>query len=674
MAQGKKILVLLESPGKIATISKILGGLHDGNTYTVKASMGHITRIADIGKYKMGIDLTTMEETYEILSNKKAIVKELKGEVKLADTVYLASDGDTEGNKIADAWITELKIPKKKYARVIFREITEKGVENGIANAGELDTLSVESARCRAELDKIIGYRLSPLSLSKIGAPSCGRVQSAALRILADREHEILSFIPKEYYEIYLPFTKNKKEYTAQYKGTATKKIVTIPEKNDTEKVVSECISGNYIVKNIVAKNRKVQSKLPFTTSTFQQEVSSKLGYNPSRSMQLAQKLYEQGLITYMRTDSVRLSDDFVTECKTLIEKDYGKKYYKGLHVSSKENAKAQDAHESIRPAHLEKTPSLMKLTLEPMQYKVYKIIYTRTLASLMVDSIIIDTNVEIFNGVHKFVLTGHQEKLDGYKKIYKEYEDEEDVELLPSFSVDEKITDKPLDVQHKQTNPPTRYSEASLIKELEHSGIGRPSTFSPTIENLKKRHYVEMEKKVMVVSDVGIRLDAMLREYFPDVINTTYTAKMEEMLDKIADGTKDRVTELTEFYTEFAPTVLKANREMNKDKAKPELTDKICPNCGAPLVMRHSNKTGKDFYACSKFPKCKYTVGIVDPNEPPKPKAEITDIVCPKCGKGKLVKRTSRKGEVFYGCTDFRNGCHYTMKETEFNETYKSK
>ena len=654
-----KILVLLESPGKIKTVSSILAGLKDGNKYTVKASMGHIVKIKDEGPYKMGIDLATFEPAYEVDPKKKDVVKELKTYVKDSDMVYLASDDDREGSAIANSWIKFLAIPKTKYKRLVFREITEKGIKEGIKNLGNIDTDLVESARARQVLDRIIGYRLSPLTLCKLGAKSAGRVQSAGLKILVDREHDISSFKSKDYYEIFLSYTKGRKQLTAQYKGTTKKKVVSIPTKEEADAIVAACPSGKFVVDSITTKDRKVSAKQPFTTSTFQQEVSAKLNYNPKKAMSIAQSLYEKSLITYMRTDAIRLSDDFIAECKKIIETKYGAKYYSGF--AAKSNAGAQNAHESIRPTHLEKTPDSVKAELETDEYKVYKIIYNRAMASLMADAIITDTNINILNGDHKFVTTGHSVKFDGYQILY-DYDDDEE-EKLPSFTKDEAIKDKSLDIVKKTTSPPARYTEATFVKQLEMLGIGRPSTFASTIETLKSRDYITINKKTISVTDMGMRVSKLLDDWFPSVINTAYTAEMETLLDDIANGKKKATGELKVFYETFAPLVLKAQREANKDKEKPQDAGKECPQCKKPLVIRKS-RSGTEFIACSGFPRCRYTESLTPKTEPVK-----TDVQCPQCKGGLLVARKNKKGQLFYGCSEYSKGCKYAISEEQFQQ-----
>jgi len=671
-------LIIVESPGKIKTISSYLP-----KDYIVMASMGHIRLLDKTGKHNLGIDVeNTFEPSYSNDPAKKDVIKKLKAAAKTADAVYLASDADLEGESISWHLKEILGVPAKKLFRITFNEITKKAIEEALKNPRQIDTHKVDAQETRRLLDRIVGFRLSGLAISKLGAKSAGRVQSSALKILVDRELEIKAFVPKEYYEIHLPFTKNGTDYVAKYKGTDKKKIVSIPSKADVDKIISELTDKNYKVGEIKAKDRKMQAKAPYTTSSFQQEVSARLGYAPKRAMQIAQSLYEgmsiegkdYGLITYMRTDSARLSDDFIKEAKELIEKDYGKKYYSGVVHTPKKSGQenVQDAHEGIRPTHLELTPEKVKPFLSSEEWRVYTLIYNRSLAALMTDAQIKDTEVMIHNNQHRFGITGHEIIFDGFLKVYKEFkEDEEDDAILPSFSIGEVINNKPLKIERKETTPPGRYTEASLVKKMEELGIGRPSTYASIVETLKGRDYTEAEKKTLKPTDKGIEVVQMLDAYFDTVINTTYTAQMEDKLDQIADGKLEKLTQLKEFYDSFEPLVLKAHREVNKNKEKPQMTDKVCAKCAAPMVIR-SSKFGQ-FYACSKFPKCKHTEkmeGAVQANATPTVAPVSTGKTCPVCNEGQLVKRIAKTGKnagsSFYACNKFPK-CKTTYNEEQY-------
>lgn len=671
-----KILVLLESPGKVKKISQILNGMKDGNQYTVKASMGHITRIEDSGKYKLGLNMETYEPKYEILSEKKQVVKELKKLVKENDMVYLASDDDREGSMISAAWIEFLDIPKSKQCRVLFHEITEKGVKEGLQHKGSLDENMVEAAKTRAILDKILGYMCSPLAKYTVGAPSVGRVQSAGLKIIADREREIQAFKPEKFYEIYLSFNKDSAVYTAKYKGTIDKKVASVKTRKEAEDICKQCLDKDYKVSDITSKIRSVVAKPPFTTSLFQQDASAKLGYSPKKAMQIAQKLYESGYITYMRTDSLRFSDEFISDAKKHIISVFGKEYYKGF-PKVKQSENAQEAHESIRPTHIELTPDKAASELEGEMLKVYKLIFNRSIAALMSPAEIEDTNVTISNKNNLFGLAGHIVKFPGFKSAYNYSDDSNDSGVLPTFKVDEKINpiNDPLEIVEKQTTPPSRYTEATLISKLETEGIGRPSTYATVVETLKEREYMTLEKKSIICTDLGLRLSTMLDKYFPDVINLKYTAEMEKMLDEIAEGQKERFSEVDSFYKNIFKELSNAKKSISENKPEAEEYDDICPECGKKLVIKTS-KYGKKFVCCSGYPKCKFTASLDENGKMIQPKKiEATEIICPKCKKGHLVKRTAKAtGEVFYGCSNFSKGCKFTMKQEEFEEKYNKK
>jgi DNA topoisomerase-1 len=674
-------LIIVESPGKIKTISSFLP-----KDYIVMASVGHIRLLDKTGKYNLGINIEgQFEPTYIDDPEKKDIIKKLKAAAKTAEAIFLASDNDLEGESISWHLKEVLKVPAEKLFRITFNEITKKAVEEALKNPRKIDDNKVNAQEARRLIDRIAGFRMSAVTISKLSAKSAGRVQSAALKILVDRELEIKAFIPEDFWELYLPFTKNGKEYKAKYKGTDAALKVKFKDINTLNKVLSELKSGNYKVGAIESKERIVKAKAPYITSTFQQEISAKLNYGSKKAMSIAQKLYEgmningthQGLITYMRTDSTRLSDEFIAEAKELILKNYGKNYYSGkineVKKSGQENV--QNAHEGIRPSHLELTPEVVKPFLEPEEYKVYTLIYNRAMASLMTDAKIKDTEVSIYNNKHRFGITGHEVIFEGFMKIYNEYKEDDEIEegILPSFKMDEKINDKALITEKKQTNPPARYTEASLVKKMEELGIGRPSTYASIMETLKNREYVSLSNKSIVPSDKGIDVSKMLGDYFNFIVNTEYTANLENQLDDIAEGKTDKLTQIKTFYDTFEPLVKKAQKEIVREK--PVQVDKKCAKCSAPMVIRKS-KFGS-FLACSKYPKCKYTEKMdvpVDPNNPtvtPIP-TPVTDTghTCIVCNKGKIVKRISKSGKnagsVFYACNNFPK-CKTTYNEEQF-------
>ena len=644
-----KYLIIVESPNKIKHIKEFVGP-----NYKVMASVGHIIRLNDSGKYKIGVDYDNdFIADWVIDPKKKSIVSELKHEIKDAEYIFIATDDDNEGNFIAKSLMDFCKIPKKKAKRVIFKEITKTSVLQGLSNSTNIDTINnkASAAITRTKLDKLMGYLCSPIVLTKQGGKSAGRVQSVALKIIVDREKEIQAFKSKEYYEIFLPFIKNGTLYKAQYKGTELKKVSSVSTEKEAKQIVSECPSGNFFVKNITESNRKVKAKAPFITSSLQQECSSKLGYSPKKTMMYAQSLFENGLITYMRTDSTRLSEEFISSAKDLIINKFGKEYYSGVKVSKKKAENVQDAHEAIRCTDLENTPQYLKDSgeLSGPELKVYTLIYNRAVASLMSDAEVIDTTVDIFNNKHKFSIVGHKIKFPGFRILYK---DDEEEDLLPSFKIGEKIFDNELEIIKKKTNPPSRYSEATLIKKLEELKIGRPSTYATMagVVTDEKRGYSIVEGKSIKPTEKGIRVSEFLDKYFNSVINYTYTAELEEKLDAIANGNATELDVLSDFFNTFKPLLTEA-RKAPSDRPAPEMTDKVCPNCGKNLVIRKG--TYGEFLACSGFPRCRYTEKI-DTNS-----VNTTESVkCPVCKSGIMIERKKSKGKgkgsTFYGCSNY--------------------
>lgn len=661
-----KYLIIVESPNKVRHIQEFVGP-----NYKVMASVGHVTKINDSGKYKIGVDYDNNFATDWVVDpDKKEVVANLKKAVKDAEMVFLASDFDNEGESIAAHLEQVLKIPKKKLRRVVFKEITKSSVLEGLQHPMDIDYPKAYSAMARAKLDKIVGYRLSPIVLSKQGGKSAGRVQSVALKLVVEKEKEIQAFKSKEYYEIYLPFLKDGKLYKAQYKGTDAKKLTSVPTEKEAKEIVEECNGKQYLVDSITEANRKVKTKPPFITSTLQQECSSRLGYSPKNTMSHAQKLFENGLITYMRTDSTRLSDEFISAAKDLILSKFGKEYYSGTKTSKKKDSNVQDAHEAIRCTDLLNTPQHLRETgeLSGPELRVYTLIYNRCVASLMSDAEIIDTTVTIKNGNHNFAIVGHTTKFPGFKAMYKE--DDDDEEQLPLFKVKEKINDKELEIVKKKTNPPSRYSEASLVKKLEDLKIGRPSTYASMVSVVtdSKRGYTTVEGKAIKPTEKGIRVSEFLDKYFDKIINYQYTANLEENLEKVANGEIGDVELLTNFYNELKPLLTEANKA-DSGRPAPVKTDKVCPKCGKPLVIR-SGQFGQ-FYACSGFPKCRYTEKIIE-------QQNDEDVVhCPTCHTGILVERHKSKGkgkgELFYGCSKYPD-CKTAVSKEKYEELKRQK
>ena len=616
MSKDKFCLMIVESPNKVRTISQFLPP-----NIKVKASVGHIAKIKDSGLYNLGIDVKgNFDIDFVIDDKKKETVKELKELVSRADIVYVATDPDREGEAIAYHLKNFLNIPVKKFKRVTYHEVTKKAVLEAIDHPGKLDENLADAALARASLDKIVGYRLSPIARNKVGCRSVGRCQSPALKLIVEREEEINNFIPKTYYEIWLPFIKDKKEYKAQYKGLIKdkKNKPTIEDKEFAEKVVSDCKGYPYVVHDIQSNDRKVSPKPPFTTSTFQQEVSSKLGYSVKTAMTYAQHLFEGiniggqhvALVTYLRTDSTEMDPEFKETLKTFIKENYGKEYLSGDIKKTKKSKNAQDGHECFRVIDLTMTPEKLSSYIADQQMiKVYNLIYNRTVASMMSEAIITDVDFIIKNGVYKFVYSEHSIKFPGF---YKVYDLEEDIVQGLDICVSEKLDAKDLELKEKKTSPPKRYSEATLVKKLEDLGIGRPSTFATIIGTLldPTRGYCEEQGKALAPTEKGIKLSHFLDQAFPDIVNYDYSAKMEESLDKISKGDLGRVDYLKDFYSDLENQI-KGSRGVEGEKEKAEEVEgKVCPQCGRTLVKRHG-RFG-DFLACPGFPKCRYTEKIV--------------------------------------------------------------
>lgn len=641
-----KNIIIVESPAKCKTISKYLGG-----DYTVVSSKGHIRDLATSGKYGLGIDIENdFKPNYEIIKGKKKDVKYLKDLIKKADHIYLATDPDREGETISWHLYDELKVPDEKYDRIVFNEITKDVVLKALKNPRRIDMNLVHSGEARRFLDRIIGFRLSKVMQSKTAGKSAGRVQSVALKLIVDREREILAFIPKEYWTIEADF----KDFKANLE-TYKEKDIEIPNEEEADKIL-DSLTNTFTIKKVEEKEKKRSAKEVFKTSTLQQACSNKLGFAASKTMKIAQKLYEgielddgfHGLITYMRTDSVRLSDEFTSASFAYINSKYGKDYV-GYVKKGKKTENVQDAHEGIRPTNINYEPDKIKKYLAPDEYKLYRIIYYRALASLMADAKFNSTTVLLDNNDYGFKATGSVLTFDGYLKVYGDYEDQEDT-ILPDFKNYKAgiiLSDTITKTQHF-TKPPARFTESSLIKELESLGIGRPSTYATIISTIKDRGYVTLEDKKFVPTEVGFETTDKLQEFFSSIVNVKYTANMEKDLDEIAEGNEDYKKMLKDFYDNFAPLV--DNAFKNMEKKKPEETGEKCPECGSPLVIR-KGKYGQ-FTACSNYPTCKYIK-----KENKQTEKEII-CKCPKC-EGNIIVRKTKKGKEFYGCDNFPK-CKY--------------
>ncbi len=636
-----KKLVIVESPHKSKTIEKYLG-----KDFKVVSSVGHIRDLSTSGKYGFGVDIdNNFKPDYKIIKGKAKLVKELKKDIKDADFVYLATDPDREGEAISWHLYDTLGLKEENYDRIVFNEITKKAVLDSFNKARKIDDNLVKSQETRRILDRIIGFRLSKLMQSKTGGKSAGRVQSVALKLIVDREREIEAFIPEEYFEIEAKFN----DFDAKL-DTYNHKKIEIKKESEAKEILSK-LSNAFKIESIDKKEKAKKSKFPFTTSTLEQEASTKLGFTSKKTIMIAQKLYEginlkdgaEGLISYMRTDSVRLSDEFIKETYGYIKDNYGSEYV-GYVKKSNKTENVQDAHEAIRPTNINNTPEKIKEYLTNDEYKLYSLIYYRALASLMKDAKVEATTVILDNNNYQFKVNGQILIFDGYLKVYSKYEDSED-KVLPDFSnyKSNVLVANTIEYTSHTTKPPARYTESKLIKEMEELGIGRPSTYAKTIDTIEERGYVKVIDKKFIPTEVGIETTDKLQEFFKDIINVEYTKNMEDDLDKIAEGNMEWNKLLSIFYQEFEPKVEVAFKNM--EKKAPEETGELCPNCGSPLVIKQS-KYGK-FTACSNYPTCKY----IKSNKEEKEVKEI--ISCPKCD-GKILEKKTKRGKIFYGCSNY--------------------
>ena len=634
-----KKLVIVESPSKSKTIEKYLG-----SDYKVVSSLGHIRDLSTSGKFGFGVDLeNNFKPDYKIIKGKKKLVTELKKDIKNSDFVYLATDPDREGEAISWHLYDTLGLKDDNYQRIVFNEITKDVILNSFSKARKIDDDLVKSQETRRILDRIIGFRLSKLMQSKTEGKSAGRVQSVALKLIVDREREIEAFIKEKYYEIDAYF----KDFESKLETYKNKKIE-IKTEEEAKRILNE-LDKSFLIEDITKKEKDKKSKYPFTTSTMQQESSTKLNFTSKKTMSIAQKLYEGitlenetvGLITYMRTDSIRMSDEFIKSTYAFINDNFGKEYI-GYVKTTKKKDNVQDAHEAIRPTSINRRPEDIKKYLSNDEFKLYNLIYYRALASLMKDAKVEVTSITLLNNDYRFKTTGQVLIFDGYLKVYSNFEDSND-KILPVLKTGDTIISERIEYSEHETKPPARYTESKLIKEMEELGIGRPSTYAKTIDTLKERAYVTIEEKKFIPTSIGIEITDKLQEFFKDIINVKYTKEMEDDLDNIAEGNLVWYKLLSRFYNDFEPKVELAFKEMEKNA--PVETGEMCPNCGNPLVIKQS-KYGK-FVACSNYPECKYI-------KSEKEKREVVEIMdCPKCG-GKIVEKTTRRGKIFYGCNNY--------------------
>ena len=645
-------LVIVESPAKANTIKKFLGG-----STKVVASMGHIR---DLPKSKLGVDIEhDFEPEYINIRGKGDLIKSLKKDAKQAKKVYLATDPDREGEAIAWHLATILQDEKDKITRVTFNEITKGAVKKAIKEPRNIDIKLVDAQQARRVLDRIVGYKISPLLWKKVKRGlSAGRVQSVAVKLIVDREEEIEKFIPEEYWNIYadLEEPESKKEFEARFFGKDNKKLE-LHSKEEVDKILEEIKKAKYIVKEIKKGEKKRNPAPPFTTSTMQQEASRKLGFTLKKTMSVAQTLYEGvkvqdkgtvGLITYMRTDSTRISEEARAAIKEQIINSYGEEFYENRYYKAKKDS--QDAHEAIRPTYADLKPEKIKDSLTKDQYKLYKLIYNRFMASQMTAAIYNTISATIDANGYTFKANGQTIKFKGFMTIYVEGTDSEEKEeegMLPELKENQVVDLKKINPKQSFTEPPARYTEASLVKALEEKGIGRPSTYSPTITTILERRYIEKEQKQLVPTELGKIVNKLLTENFKDIINVEFTAKIENEFDEIADGKEEWKQMIREFYGPFEKELEKVEKELEHVELVDEVSDVKCEKCGRMMVYKYG-RFGK-FLACPGYPECKNTKAIV----------ETIEVPCPKC-KGTIQVRKTKRGRKYYICENNPKSCDY--------------
>ena len=643
-------LVIIEGPGKRETLKKYLGAGFD-----VFATKGHVR---DLPEKDFGVDLKTITPRYEIMKDKGDLIEELKKKAKKADEVLIATDPDREGEAIAWHIAYILGIDPKTKCRIVFNEISKKAVTEALKNPREIDMNLVNAQQTRRILDRIVGYKVSPIICKRIKPRlSAGRVQSVALKLVVDREKEILAFVPEEYWNISAELEKagEKQKFKAALSTKDGKKIK-VENKEQAQQIESDLKGANYIVSKIKKSQTKSHAPAPFTTSTMQQDALNKLGMNLKKTSFCAQQLYEGveiegegkvALITYIRTDSTRVSPDAQASALTFIAREFGEQYVPSKPNIYKTKETAQDAHEAIRPISIERTPSSVMSSLSPDNFKLYKLIYERFLASQMADAIYNNVNVDISANNYGFKAVGKTVEFLGYTAVYKSYvEKEDDPSKLPKMNEGEQLNFIKLISEQKFTKPPARYTEASLVKEMEEKGIGRPATYAMTITTLDARGYTVHEGKYLVPTELGKVVDEYLANNFRQVINVKFTADMETKLDQIAEQGKNWQDVASSFWNSFSGLLVKAGASREKIKIQPEKTDVVCDKCGAPMVVREG-RYGK-FLGCSAYPNCTNIMKL----ETNKPKYEPKVIgKCPECGEGNVSIRRSRAGKIYYAC-----------------------
>ncbi|VDG97487.1 DNA topoisomerase 1 [Lysinibacillus sphaericus] len=646
-------LVIVESPAKAKTIERYLG-----KKYKVRASLGHLR---DLPRSQMGVDVeNNYEPKYITIRGKGPILQDLKKEAKKAKKIFLAADPDREGEAIAWHLAHQLGVDDHSDCRVVFNEITKDAIKESFKNPRPINTDLVDAQQARRILDRLVGYNISPILWKKVKKGlSAGRVQSVALKLIIDREEEIKSFEPEEYWSIGAGFSKKEGDFEASFYGTAGKKVK-LTDKSQVDEILSNLDGDDFTVHQVVKKERKRNPAVPFTTSSLQQEAARKLNFRAKKTMMIAQQLYEGitigkegivGLITYMRTDSTRTSETAQAEAKSHIETMYGEEFTRKTKAASKSSAtKTQDAHEAVRPTSVLRTPEAMKAFLSKDQLKLYKLIWSRFLASQMAPAILDTVTVDLLNNDVQFRATGSQVKFQGFMKVYIESHDDKEEEkdnVLPPLTEGETVKCASIDPKQHFTQPPPRYSEARLVKTLEELGIGRPSTYAPTLDTIQKRGYVTLDAKRFVPTELGGIVNAAVNQYFSDITNAEFTAKMEQSLDHIEVGEIPWVTVIDEFYKDFEKHLKVADEEMEKIEIKDEPAGEDCEKCGSPMVYK-MGRYGK-FMACSNFPDCRNTKAIIKP----------IGVTCPLCKEGEVVERKSKKNRIFYGCDRYPE-CEY--------------
>ncbi len=643
----KTSLIIVESPAKVKTIKKFLS-----SSYKVEASMGHIR---DLPKSQLGIDIeNNFEPKYITIRGKGEITDKLRKEAKNCDKVYLATDPDREGEAISWHLANILNLNTREVSRIEFNEITKSAVTKALKNPRKLNFNLIDAQQARRVLDRLVGYKISPLLWKKVKKGlSAGRVQSVAVRLICDREDEIRTFVPREYWTLAAKLNDpdTRKSFDAKFFGTENEKIE-ISSESEMEKILEALKGAKYTVKRIKTGEKRRNSPNPFITSTLQQEAYRKLGFTAKRTMMVAQQLYEGvdikgegtlGLVTYIRTDSVRISEEAKKDAAGYIMNKYGKSFLGGEIKQNKSGKKVQDAHEAIRPTSVYREPESIKDSLDKEQYKLYKLIWERYVASQMQAAVFDTVTADIEANGYIFKAYGSIMRFPGFMSVYKESSDEKEEEeiSLPSLTEGQLLKLKKLEHKQHFTEPPLRYTEATLVKILEEKGIGRPSTYAPIISTILARGYVIRDKKFLVPTDLGEKVTGIMKEYFSDIVDAEFTANMEGKLDNIEEGEKDWVHVIREFYGPFEKTLKSAEEKVGKIEIQDEVSDVVCELCGRNMVYKQG-RFGK-FLACPGFPNCRNTKAIV----------ESTGISCPKCS-GELIARKTKKGRKFYGCSKY--------------------